>query len=76
LKRWASCQLVPPSRPPLWPTELLSVLQSFLEQPKPQTHRAPERGAIDIKGKGVVLTYLLKGAGRFHIPERGFTEML
>src|SRR6266545_3155493 len=36
LKRWASCQLVSPSRPPLWPTEVLSVLQFFLEQSEPQ----------------------------------------
>jgi hypothetical protein len=49
---------------PLEILPVVSVFQSFLEQPKPRMHRAPERGAIDIKGKGVVLTYLLKGAGR------------
>src|SRR6516162_11319492 len=41
LKRWASCQLVSPSRPPLWPTEVLSVLQFFLEQSEPRTHSPP-----------------------------------
>src|SRR6516162_2811494 len=35
LKRWASCQLVPPSRPPLRPIEVLSVLQFFLERSEP-----------------------------------------
>src|SRR6266567_4135 len=33
LKRWASYQLVSPSRPPLWPTEVLSVLQLFSNSP-------------------------------------------
>ena len=41
LKRWASCQLVPPSRPPLWPIEVLSVLQFFLERSEPRTHICP-----------------------------------
>jgi Protein of unknown function (DUF1488) len=41
LKRWASCQLVPPSRPPLWPIEVLSVLHFFLERSEPRTHSPP-----------------------------------
>jgi hypothetical protein len=34
-------QTLTPSRPPLWPTEVLSVLQFFLDQSEPRTHSPP-----------------------------------